>query len=95
MVVANCILVNATKPALEGSEVKLRWQKYVEGLLNNENPRKPIENGLLTEGPVDIFNENEASEQLGNIGLDKATESDDLPIEDVKILAKQNIRCVW
>ena len=31
------------------------------------------------------------SEQLGKMGLDKATGLDDLPIEAVKILAKQDI----
>ena len=30
-------------------------------------------------------------EQLGKMGLDKATGPDDLPIEAVKILAKQDI----
>ena len=44
---------------------------YVEGLLNTENTRKHIESGLATEGPIDIFNENEVSDQLGNMGLDK------------------------
>ena len=46
---------------------------------------------MATEGTIDIFNENEVSEQLGKNGLDKATGSDDLPIEAVKILAKQDI----
>ncbi len=32
--------------------------------------------------------------QLGNMGLDKATGPDDLPIEAVKILAKHDIRYV-
>ena len=34
------------------------------------------------------------SEQLGKMGLDKATGPDDLPIEAVKILAKQDIMYV-
>ena len=34
------------------------------------------------------------SEQLGKMGLDKATGRDDLPIEAVKILAKQDIMYV-
>ena len=38
--------------------------------------------------------ENGVSEQLGKIGLDKATGADDLPIEAVKILAKQDIMYV-
>ena len=71
-----------------------RWLTYFEGLLNTENTRKHIESGLATEGPIDIFNENEVSEQLGNMGLDKATGPDDLPIEAVKILAKQDIMYV-
>ena len=41
-----------------------------------------------------IFNENVVSEQLGKMGLDKATGPDDLPIEAVKILAKQGIMYV-
>ena len=49
---------------------------------------------MATEGPIDIFNENEGSEQLGKMGLDKATGPDDLPIEAVKILAKQDIMYV-
>ena len=63
-------------------------------LLNTEKTRKQIESGLATEGPIDIVNENEVSEQLGKMGLDKATGPDDLPIEAVKILAKQDIRYV-
>ena len=46
---------------------------FFEGLLNAENTRKQIESGLATEGTIDIFNENEVSEQLGKMGLDKAT----------------------
>ena len=56
----------------EGSDIILRWQTYFDGLLNTENPRKPIQNGLLTEGPIELFNENEVSKQLGKMGLDKA-----------------------
>ena len=61
-----------------GSEIIKRWLTYLEGSFNNENTRKQIESGLATEGPIDIFNENEVSEQLGKMGLDKATGSDDL-----------------
>ena len=68
-----------------------RWITYFEGLLNTENTRKRIESGLATEGPIDIFNENEVSEQLGKMRLDNTTGPDDLPIEAVKILAKQDI----
>ncbi len=39
-----------------------------------------IESGVVTEGPIEIFNENEVFEQLGKMGLDKATGPDDLPI---------------
>ena len=53
-----------------GIEIMLRWLKSFEGLLNTENTRKQIESGLATEGPIDIFNENGVSEQLGNMGLD-------------------------
>ena len=60
-----------------GSEIIQRWLTYFEGLLNTENTRKQIESALATEGPIDIFNENEVSEQLGKMRLDKATGSDD------------------
>ena len=53
-----------------------------------------IESGVVTEGPIEIFNENEVFEQLGKMGIDKATGPDDLPIEAVKILAKQDIMYV-
>ena len=56
----------------EGSDITSRWQTHVDGLLNTENPRKPIQNGLLTEGPIELFNENEVSKQLGKMGLDIA-----------------------
>ena len=49
---------------------------------------------MATEGAIDIFNENEVYEQLGNMGLDKATGPDDVPIEAVKMLAKQDIMFV-
>ena len=77
-----------------GNEIIQRWLSYFDGLLNTENARKQIESGLATEGPIETFNENEGSEQLGKMGLDKTTGPDDLPIETVKILAKQNIRYV-
>ena len=76
------------------SDIIQRWLTYFEGLLNTENTRKQIESGLATEGPIDIFNENEVSEQLGKMGLDKATGPNDLPMEAVKILAKQDIMYV-
>ena len=53
-----------------GSDIMLRWLTYFEGLLNTENTRKQIASGLSTEGPIDKFNENEVSEQLGKMGLD-------------------------
>ena len=53
-------------------------------LLDPDNPRNPIENGVLTEGPTQTFTENEVPEQLGKLGLYKAREPDDLPIEAVK-----------
>ena len=74
-----------------GSDIMLRWLTYFEGLLNTENTRKQIASGLATEGPIDLFKENEVFEQLGKMGLDKATGPDDLPIEAVKILGKQDI----
>ena len=74
-----------------GSDIMLRWLTYFEGLLNTENTRKQIASCLATEGPIDLFKENEVFEQLGKMGLDKATGPDDLPIEAVKILAKQDI----
>ena len=67
------------------------WLPYFEGLFNTENTRKQIESGLATEGPIDIFTVYEVSEQLGKMGLDKATGPDDLPIGAVKIQAKQDI----
>ena len=36
----------------EGSDIILTWQTNFDGLLNTENPRKPIQNGLPTEGPL-------------------------------------------
>ena len=77
-----------------GSEIIQRWLTYFDGLLNTENKRKQTESGLVTEGPIEIFNGNEVSEQLGKMGLDKATGPDDLPIEAVNILANQDIRYV-
>ena len=77
-----------------GSEIIQRWLTYFDGLLNTENTRKQIESAVVTERPIDIFNENEVSVQLGKMGLDKATGPDDLPIEAVKILAKQVVRYV-
>ena len=74
-----------------GSDIMLRWLTYFEGLLNTENKRKQIESGFATEGPIYLFNENEVFEQLGKMGLYKATGPDDLPIEAVKILAKHDI----
>ena len=76
------------------SDIIQRWLTYFEGLLNTENTRKQIESGLATEGPIDIFflfNANKVSMQLGKMGLYKVTGPDDLPIEAVKILAKQDI----
>ena len=67
-----------------GSKIIQRWLTYFDGLLNTENTRKQIESGLVTEGPIEIFNENEVSEHLGKMGLDKATGPDDLPIEALK-----------
>ena len=77
-----------------GSEIIQRWLTYFDGLLNTENTRKQIESGVVTEGPNETFNVNGVSEQLGKMGLDKATGADDLPIETVRILAKQDIRYV-
>ena len=36
-----------------GSEIILRWLTYFDGLLNTENPRKQIGNGLVTESPIE------------------------------------------
>ena len=49
------------------SDIIQRWLTYFEGLLNTENTRKQIESGVATDGPIDLFNENEVSEQLGKM----------------------------
>ena len=41
-----------------GSDIIQRWLTYLYGLLNTENTRKQIENGSVTEGPIEMFNEN-------------------------------------
>ena len=76
-----------------GNEIILRWLTYFDGLLNTENPRTKIETVLLIEGPIDIFND-KVSKQIGKMVLNKATGPDDIPIESVKILAKQDISYV-
>ena len=40
-----------------GSEIIQRWLIYFDGLLYTENTRKQIESGVVTEGPIEIFNE--------------------------------------
>ena len=47
-----------------GSEIIIRMMIYFDGLINIENTRKQIESGFATEGPINIFNANEVSEQL-------------------------------
>ena len=33
-------------------------------LVDAENPRKPVESGVLTEGPIQIFTENETRDPI-------------------------------
>ena len=68
-----------------GSEIIITWMTYFDGLINIENTgtRKHIESGFATEGPINTFNENQVSEQLRKMELDKATGPDDLPVQVV------------
>ena len=42
-----------------GCEIIHIWLPYFDGLLNIENTRKQMESGLVPEGPIKLFNENE------------------------------------
>ena len=37
-------------------DIILRWLTHFDGLSNTENPRRQMENGLLTERAIEMFN---------------------------------------
>ena len=76
-----------------GSEIIQRWLTYVEGLLNTENTRKKIESGLATKGPIDIFNENDVSDQLGKMEL--ANQDIMCVVEAMNQVLQRGIQKTW
>ncbi|VDP10949.1 unnamed protein product [Heligmosomoides polygyrus] len=70
----------------EPVEVRKRWEEYFKGLLNEEFPRREVEEEQPTEGPLPSWTQEEVRNAIGKMKLGKAAGPDGVPVEAWKVL---------
>ena len=69
-------------------EIKARWKDSFDTLLNVENEREELKPTDPVQGPIPSINDTEIRKQLSKMGRNKACGPDDLPIEEVMVVAE-------
>ena len=75
----------------EAEEIKKRWQEYTEELYKKDLSAPDNHNGLVTHLEPDIL-EYEVRWVLGSITMNKASRSDGVPAEQLKILKDDAVK---
>ncbi|XP_068228054.1 uncharacterized protein [Palaemon carinicauda] len=78
----------------EENEIK-RWETYVEGLLNDGNPRTVFEDGLPYETVTKGVTRREVEQAVKKMKNGKAAGPDNLPLEVWKGLGEEGIDILW
>ena len=76
-------------------EVRNRWKKCYEKLLNEENPRVVLEDGVPNQGVTPIVSRGEVKQALNRMKNGKATGPDKIPAEVWKSLGEEGIDILW
>ncbi|VDP14987.1 unnamed protein product [Heligmosomoides polygyrus] len=61
-------------------EVRKRWEEYFKKLLNEEFPRREVQEEQLTEGPIPSWTQEEVRSAIGKMKFRKAAGPDGVPI---------------
>ena len=72
-------------------KIKMRWEKYYEELLNEENPRMILEDGVQNLEVTLSISRREAKKQLKKIKNGRAIGPDGIPVEVWKSLGEEGI----
>ena len=76
-------------------KIKMRWEKYYEKLLNEENPRVIFEDGSQNLGVAQNISRREVKKQLKKMKNGKAIGPDGIPVEVWKSLGEEGIDMLW
>ena len=80
-----------SKDLAEAEEIKKRWQEYTEELYKKDLSAPDNHNGLVTHLEPDIL-DCEVRWVLGSITMNKASRSDGVPAEQLKILKDDAVK---
>ncbi|VDP17149.1 unnamed protein product [Heligmosomoides polygyrus] len=67
-------------------EVRERWEEYLKELLNEDFPRREVQEEQPTEGPIPSWTQEEVRSAIGKMKLGKAAGLDGVPVEAWKVL---------
>ena len=73
----------------------MRWEKYYEKLLNEENPRMMFEDGVQNLGVTQSISRREVKKQLKKMKNGRAIGPDGIPVEVWKSLGEEGIDMLW
>ena len=76
-------------------KIKMRWEKYYEKLLNEENPRMIFEDGVQNLGVTQSISRREVKKQLKKMKNGRAIGPDGIPVEVWKSLGEEGIDMLW
>ncbi len=73
-----------------------RWKGYFDKLLNEENPRSILDNGVLpNKGLTQGISRNEVKVAISRMKNGKATGMDGIPVEVWTCLGEEGIDMLW
>ena len=76
----------------EGEDIKKRWQEYIEELYKKDLHKPDNHSLLITHLEPDIL-ECKVKSALGSIIMNKASGSDEIPVELFQILKDDAVKC--
>lgn len=79
----------------EDENIRNRWKCYFEKLLNEENPRVVVGDGVPSQGVVPEISKDEIQYALRKMKNDKSTGPDNIPVEVWKSLGDVGINMLW
>ena len=75
--------------------IRARWKEYFEKLLNEENPRRIVEEGTPLTREVPAITREEVKRALDRMKNGKSVGPDGIPVEVWKVLGREGVDILW